>query len=71
MKKITVEDIIFLAGKYIYHAKGQTYDGYASNDKEGDYGDWDDWYKLLIEFGKELTSISPKKYPCDSNISTF
>lgn len=43
-----------LAANYIYWAKCKTYKGYASNDSEGDFGTWDDWFELLVKFGKEL-----------------
>jgi hypothetical protein len=43
-----------LASNYIYAAKCQVYKTYASNDIEGDYGTWDDWFELLVRFGEEL-----------------
>ncbi|MFW5793899.1 MAG: hypothetical protein ACOCV1_00215 [Bacillota bacterium] len=48
------EKIRAMVGNEIYRAKCNTYEGYASNDIEGDYGTWDDWFILIAQFGDSL-----------------
>jgi len=52
--KTIKEKIRAMVSNEIYKAKYKTYDGYASNDIEGDYGTWDDWFILIAQFGDSL-----------------
>ena len=48
------EKIRAMVAQEIYRAKCKTYNRYASNDTEGDYGTWDDWFILIAQFGDSL-----------------
>ena len=48
------EKIRAMASEEIYRAKCETYNGYASNDAEGDYGTWNDWFILIAQFGDRI-----------------
>jgi len=48
------EKIRAMASDEIYRAKCLTYKGYASNDIEGDYGTWNDWFILIAQFGDKI-----------------
>ena len=48
------EKIRAMASDEIYRAKCFTYEGYASNDIEGDYGTWNDWFILIAQFGDKI-----------------
>ena len=52
--KAIKEKIRAMVAHEIYRAKCKTYKGYASNDLEGDYGTWDDWFILIAQFGDKL-----------------
>lgn len=53
---ISESDIESLANETISQCKDETYDNCrnASNNLEGDFGTWNNWKQVLVDFGKKL-----------------